>query len=255
MFNKFISIFCFLLLPVLFGCGGDEDTYTAKKPAGALVAYFPFDRDVKDASGNDNHGQTKGIANWVEGKFGDAIALNNGVYVEMEASDSLHADLFKADPFTLAVWVYPEAGTYYGHIWRSLPIEAGHNTLFIIEDKGIISWRGFVNGQWSWGDLCETDPDLFKADTWVHVAVTNDGNKFRIYVDGVKVAETDFQETDGGNTTYLIGSRHAFGETFAGFIDDYAVFSKALNKDEINLIMKTGVARFLQTTQLADNEN
>ena len=220
-----------------------------------LVAYYPFDRNSEDASGNGNHGQIIGTTNYVEGKFRDAIALNNGVYVKMDASDSLHGDLFKADPFTLAVWVYPKTGTAYGHVWRSLPREAGTNTLFIIEDAGIISWRGRIDGEWSWGDLCETEPGLFEADTWLHVAVTNNGDKFRIYVDGEKVAETDFQETDGGNTAYLIGSRFTTGENFVGLIDDYAVFSKALNKDEINLIMKTSVATFLQTTQSATIED
>ena len=186
-----------------------------------LVAYYPFDRNSEDASGNGNHGQIIGTTNYVEGKFGDAIALNNGVYVKMDASDSLHGDLFKTDPFTLILWVYPKTGTAYGHVWRSLPTGAaagaGTNTLFIIEDAGIISWRGRIDGKWSWGDLCETEPGLFEADTWLHVAVTNDGDKFRIYVNGEKVAETDFQETDGGNTTYLIGSRFTTGDKFCRF--------------------------------------
>ena len=62
-----------------------------------------------------------------------------------------------------------------------------------------------------------------------------------------KVAETDFQETDGGNATYRIGD---FAKHIT--VDDYAVFSKALNEEEINLIMNTGVAQFLQMTQSED---
>ena len=205
-----------------------------------MVAYYPFDGNAQDASGNGNHGQITGTTTYVEGKFGDAIALNGGDYVEMEASDSLHSDLFKADPFTLAVWIYPQTGVGYQHVWRSLPIEAGHNTLFIFEDTGIISWRGVVGGVWSWGDLCETGPGVFETDTWVHVAVTNDGDKFRIYADGVLVAETDFQETDGGNTTYRIGDL-----SNPLIIDDYAIFSKALSEEEINLIINQGVASFV----------
>ena len=216
-----------------------------------LVAYYPFDRNSKDASGNGNHGEIIGTTHYVEGKFGDAIALNNGAYVKMDASDSLHGDLFKADPFALSLWVYPKIETGYGHVWRSLSMQDAGNTLFIIEDAGIISWRGRINGEWSWGDLCETEPGLFKADTWIHVAVTNDGDKLRIYLDGEMVAETDFQETDGGNAFYFIGSRFTSGENFVGSIDDYAIFSRALNEDEINSIMETSVATFLQTTQSA----
>lgn len=76
----------------------------------------------------------------------------------------------------------------------------------------------------------------------MHVAVTGDGDKFRIYADGEKVAETDFQETRGENVTYRIGG--SGGETFAGLMDDYAVFTRDLDADEINLIME-GVEAFL----------
>ena len=216
-----------------------------------LVAYYPFDGNPEDASGNGNNGGERGAVEYVEGKFGDAIGLNSGVYVQVPLSHSLHGDFFKRDPFTLSLWVYPKTETGYGHVWRSLSMQDAGNTLFIIEDAGIISWRGRIDGKWSWGDLCETDPGLFKADTWIHVAVTNDGDKLRIYLDGEMVAETDFQETDGGNAFYFIGSRFTAGENFVGSIDDYAIFSRALNRDEINSIMETGVATFLKTTQSA----
>ena len=208
-----------------------------------LVAYFPFDSNPHDVSGNGNHGRIIGTANYIEGKFGDALELDGDGYVEMQTTDSLHGDLFKTDPFTLAVWVYRETGLYE-HVWRSMPTASGHNTLFIFPETGIISWRGFVDGVWSWGNLCETEPGVFETDTWVHIAVTNDGEKFRIYADGEKVTETDFQETDGGNGTYRIGD---FAKHLT--VDDYAVFSKALSEEEINLIMNTGVAQFLKTTQ------
>ena len=220
-----------------------------------LVAYYPFDGNPEDASGNGNNGGERGAVEYVEGKFGDAIGLNSGVYVQVRLSHSLHGDFFKRDPFTLSLWVYPKTETGYGHVWRSLSMQDAGNTLFIIEDAGIISWRGRIDGEWSWGDLCETDPGLFKADTWIHVAVTNDGDKLRIYLDGEMVAETDFQETDGGNAFYFIGSRFTSGENFVGSIDDYAIFSRALNEDEINSIMETGVATFLQTTQSAAIED
>ncbi len=221
----------------------DDDTATTPVNITELVAYFPFDDNPHDVSGNGNHGRIIGTASYTDGKFGDALALDGDGYVEMQTTDSLHGDLFKTDPFTLAVWVYRETG-FYEHVWRSMPTESGHNTLFIFPETGIISWRGFVDGEWSWDNLCETEPGVFETDTWMHIAVTNDGEKFRIYADGEKVAETDFQETDGGNATYRIGD-------FANHltVDDYAVFSKALNIEEINLIMNTGVAQFLKTTQ------
>ena len=220
-----------LLMSATLGIAGEDPD---------LVAYYPFDGDPEDATGNDNHGEITGGSKWVKGKFGDAIELDAAAYVEMQASDSLHGDFFKEDPFTISAWIQPNfEGTTWEHIWRSLPSAAGHNTLFINKDQGLISWRGRVGG---WTVLCQTDGGIVEADKWIHVAVTGDGDKFKIYADGEIVAETDFQKTDGGNVTYRMGG--SGGETFAGLLDDYAVFSRDLDKDEINLIME-GVETFL----------
>ena len=215
-----------LLMSTTLGIAGEDPD---------LVAYYPFDGNEEDASGNDNHGEITGGSKWVKGKFGDAIELDPAAYVEMQASDSLHGDFFKADPFTISAWIQPNFdGTTWEHIWRSLPSASGHNTLFINKDQGLISWRGRVGG---WMVLCQTDGGIVEADKWIHIAVTSDGDKYKIYADGEVAAEMDFQETDGGNITYRMGG--SGGETFAGIMDDYAVFSRALDEDEINLIMES----------------
>ncbi|RKU21002.1 hypothetical protein C6499_22545 [Candidatus Poribacteria bacterium] len=214
----------FLLINATLGITGEDPD---------MVAYYPFDGDTEDASGNDNHGDITGTSRWVNGKFGDALELDPTAYVELETSDSLHGDLFKEDPFTISAWVNPNfEGTTWEHIWRSLPSGIGHNTLFINKDEGLISWRGRVGG---WTVLCQTEPGIVKEGKWMHIAVTGDGDKFKIYADGEMVAETDFQETDGANDIYRIGG--SGGETFAGSMDDYAVFTRALDADEITLIM------------------
>ena len=217
-----------------------------------LVAYYPFDGNVDDVSGNGNDGQGIGSINYVDGKFGKALELNNGEYIEMEATDTLHGDFFKAELYTLSAWIYPNIETSYGHIWRSRSsIESGH-TLFIIEDEGSISWRADINGRWT--ILCETRPGIVKANEWIHVAVTNNGDKFRIYANGEVVAETNFHQTDGGNTIYNIGSRYSHGENFAGWIDDYAVFSRALTEGKIKRIIEVGVEQFIDSPEVVVSE-
>ena len=221
----------FLLMSATLGITGEDPD---------LVAYFPFDGDSEDATGNENHGEITGGSKWATGKFGEAIELDPAAYVELQASDSLHGDFFKEDPFTIAAWINPNFdGTTWEHIWRSLPGASGHNTLFINKDEGLISWRGRVGG---WTVLCQTEGGIVEKNKWMHVAVTGDGDKFKIYANSEVVAETDFQETDGANATYRIGG--SGGETFAGLMDDYTVFSRALDADEVSLIM-AGVETFL----------
>lgn len=185
-----------------------------------LVAYYPFDGDAEDSSGNGNDGEIIGGSKWDKGKFGDAIHLNVGAHVQMLVSDTLHGDLFKSDPYTISVWINPTfEGNMWQHIWRSLPGDAGHNTLFVNKDAGQISWRGQVGG---WTVLCETDGGLIKQGEWAHVVIQSDSKNFRIYVDGEMAKETDFQETRGANDTYRLGGTD--GEGYGGAIDDAAVF-------------------------------
>ena len=221
----------FLFMSATLGITGEDPD---------LVAYYPFDGDSEDATGNDNHGEITGGSKWVKGKFGDALHLDAAAYVELQTSDSLHGDIFKTDPFTISAWINPNfESTEWEHIWRSLPGASGHNTFFLNKNQGLLSWRGQVAG---WTVLCQSDGGIVEKDKWMHVLVQSDGDKFRIYADGEKVAETDFQETRGENVTYRIGGTG--GETFAGLMDDYAVFTRALDEDEISLIME-GVETFL----------
>ena len=213
-----------------------------------LVAYYPFEGNADDASGNGNHGKANGSINYVDGKFGKALELDNREYIEMEATDTLHGDFFKAELYTLSAWIYPNLETSYGHVWRSRSWSESYHTLFIIEDEGSISWRADINGRWT--ILCETIPGIVKTNEWIHVAVTNDGNKFRIYANGEVVAETNFHQTDGGNTIYNIGSRYSHGENFSGWIDDYAVFSSALSESEIKRIIEVGVKQFIDSPEV-----
>lgn len=206
----------------------------------SLVAYYSFDGDADDSSGNGNNGVIKGDSKWDKGEFGDAIHLNVGAHVEMTVSDTLHGDIFKTDPFTLSAWINPtfEGGTWQ-QIWRSLPGPAGHNTFFVNKDQGLLSWRGQVGG---WTVLCQTDGGDVKKDEWSHAVIQSDGKNYRIYVNGKLAKETDFQETRGANEIYRLGGEG--GEGFGGAIDDAAIFSRALSEDEINAL-GGGLTEFL----------
>ena len=221
----------FLLMSATLGITGEDPD---------LVAYYPFEGNAEDASGNGNDGEIDGGSKWVKGKFGDAIELDPTAFVLLQVSDSLHGDIFKADPFTISAWINPNfEGTEWEHIWRSLPTASGHNTFFLNKNQGLLSWRGQVAG---WTVLCQSEGGIVEADKWMHVLVQGDGDKFRIYADGEQVAETDFQETRGENIIYHLGGEG--GETFAGAMDDVAVFTRALDEDEIGLILE-GIETFL----------
>ena len=216
-----------LLAPSVVDARLDED----------LVLYYTFDEGkgdtVKDASQNKNDGVIRGNSKWVDGKFDKALDLPLGSFVEIQASNTLTGDVFKENEFTIYVWINPsfiKAVSPWEHIWRSLPWPQGSsNTLFFNLD-GRLSWRASVGGTWT--VLCETAPGLVKKGEWTNVVVLGDKKNFKIFVNGEEEMQSDYQETDGGNATYHFGGEG--GESYAGAIDEAAVFTRALSDDEIN---------------------
>jgi len=72
-----------------------------------LVAYYPFNGDANDESGNKNHGDVNGpiLAEDINGKKNSAYQFDGSDdYIKVEHSSTLH---FK-DDFTLSAWLkYP----------------------------------------------------------------------------------------------------------------------------------------------------
>jgi hypothetical protein len=77
-------------------------------PITELVAYYPFDGDYKDYSGNGNDGIPKGSMAFTDGVIGKGASFDGKSWIEVSDSDSL--DLSTA--LTFSVWLYKQdAGT------------------------------------------------------------------------------------------------------------------------------------------------
>lgn len=81
--------------------------------------------------------------------------------------------------------------------------------------------------------------------TTVHVAGTFDGSSLRVFVNGVE----DNQASSGGVTTVpspshplRIGGASDFGSVWGGFIDEAAIYSRALTPAEIKAIHDAGAS-------------
>lgn len=72
--------------------------------SGNLVAYYPFDGDFKDYSGNNNNGTPKGDIKFVNGIIGKGAYFTKNHYIEVDDSDSLNL----TTSFTFSAWVYEE---------------------------------------------------------------------------------------------------------------------------------------------------
>jgi hypothetical protein len=220
-----------IVLPSIVNAQADE----------TLVLYYPFDEgsgdEARDSSQYGNDGVMVPAADWVDGKFGGAIQITAAAgRVEITPTDSMHGDIF-VGTFTLTAFINPALSDTWGHIWRSRPVESGHNTLFV-NNTGFMSWRGMVGGAWT--TLCESVPGSIFADEWQHVAVVSDEANFRIYINAEMAIESAFADTDGAIETFYVGG-DGQSENYTGAIDEVTVWSRALTQDEIGILSTDGM--------------
>jgi Concanavalin A-like lectin/glucanases superfamily len=66
-----------------------------------------------------------------------------------------------------------------------------------------------------------------------HVAATYDGSTLKLYVNGTQVASTTSKGSITAPSTFTVGARSDFAGSWAGVIDDAAVYSRALSTAEV----------------------
>ena len=130
-----LSLMILLLISASVWSAGDK----------SLVLYYPLDGDTKDASQNSNDGEIQGKSKWVDGKFGaKGLHLDPDAWIGITPSDSLNGDFLQGE-FSISAWINPNfLGSAWEHIWRSLPIPNGCDTLFINKDLGLFLGVGLL---------------------------------------------------------------------------------------------------------------
>jgi hypothetical protein len=209
------------------------------QPDPALVGRWPFDEGAgsvaMDTSGNANHGglRTPDPAfAWGPGRRGGALNLTASTWVEVPTSTSINS-VAATNAVTVTAWVFarsigPDAFNFIvsrqlglGPLDNfGLTLREGRPTFAIVTD--------FVSG-----------PTPIGLRRWLHLAVTYDGQAAYVYADGVQVATRTLGRRITTETRpLLIGGNQNDGssrpkEFFDGFVDDVAVWSRALGPAEI----------------------
>jgi Concanavalin A-like lectin/glucanases superfamily len=98
---------------------------------------------------------------------------------------------------------------------------------------------GTFDGSTQHADGRRADP----VDRWSHVAVTYDGVRLRLYVDGTQVSSRAITGTIRTTTDPLwIGGNRPYGEYFEGVIDEVRVYKRALGPSVVRAEMSTPIA-------------
>jgi hypothetical protein len=206
---------------IFFQCASDINN--------SLIAYYPFNGNANDESGNGNDGTIHG-AKWVDGKYEKVLSFD-GVDDYVRSPDSSKLPLGNS-PRTMMAWInpfsYPDV-TYNGILSYGAMSCPGHGSLLSIRNDGRLSQAFWCN------DMYQTEGPVAVLNGWNLAAFTYDGQVGKLYLNGELVATRNFSETtvDTWNGPIRIGCTDDPGRCFNGIIDEVRIYNRALSESEI----------------------
>jgi hypothetical protein len=204
-----------------------------------LVAYYPFNGDAEDASGNGFNGVKHNMTPTTD-RFGvsnSAYLLNgSSSYIEILGID----DNFDLQDHTISAWVKWEPGAsccggggIFGVTNNGKTVD--HYAMTCHENF----FRSFINYPDSPNDEHQNLTTSFQDQNFHHIATTYNGSTRSLYLDGKLVNQIQFTEAInyGANTLAFIGVNHPGGvDWFKGVIDEVRLYNRALNCNEIGAL-------------------
>ncbi|MEA3544995.1 MAG: LamG domain-containing protein [Thermodesulfobacteriota bacterium] len=233
---KKFSILSIFVIALMIGFSGAAQ---ANLNAG-LVAYYPFDGNAVDESGNNNHGTEHGGLTYSDGILGQASSFDGeNDYIEVADSRSLQFD----SDITISAWCKTTArtGTAQRIITKwSIGSRDSNTQEFVLSFDASYSSsnRGKVTFSYSGETVNAVEETGVDDAEWHHIVATSDGNKSSIYFDGILIDEGGFSLTapNGTNPMYIGGGASSAPMPiyiWNGLIDDLRIYNRALSESEI----------------------
>jgi len=207
-----------------------------------LVAYYPFNGNANDESGNGNDGIVTGAALTTDRFGNDSSAYDfDGIDDYIRVYDSPTLDFGNGD-FSIGFWFKTEisryivhkGGTGGGSISWNVGIEPSNNYDWVYFGGDWVN----VGTNWTNGTTVVTD------DQWHFGLGIKRGDSIEVYVDGVLEGTSDLgiSTTADTDSAMLIAARNDLVGSgfFNGEIDDIKIFNYALSENEISNLYHDG---------------
>lgn len=208
-------------------------------PTKGLIAYYPFDGDAKDKSGNHNDGVMLGTRPTADrkGRLNSAMLFGEGNYITVPSSKSLNSP---TEQITIAAWVRVSA--WFNNNWgdSATILAKGSNlrdTAYRLEffsNLKVVNTGG-ITAQNVSSVVCS-----HLHGEWHHVAMVSDGKIAKVYIDGVIVgAGTVAGRPDryGPVGELFIGHNTLDNdECLIGAMDELRIYNRALSDEEIKAL-------------------
>lgn len=190
-----------------------------------LVAYYPFNGNANDASGNGLNGTVVG-ATLTTDRFGNA----NAAYGFNGSSSTITFSpppLTQVDNWTLSAWINP------ANFWQgSYPVLVGYDTGLNGDGYGFfLLGSSTLLGIFSGVNWFSSGYSMPATNRWYHVVMLRESGTTKFFVGGIQTVNT-FSTTPHPPTAFTIGSATGYG-FFNGQVDDVRIYNRALSDSEV----------------------
>jgi len=196
-----------------------------------LIAYYPFNGNANDESGNNLHGLIMGnlfLTTDRKGEQSHAFEFTGNGWIEIQHNEVFNIVNTNED-FTINTWIYLLENSG-GYVFLK-DVSSGNASKYIFYTyNSLIGFHTNGNGSFSWNALT-TVP----YHEWQMVTVVKNGNNLKFFKNGEIISIQDYNGNPVDNTANVrIGGPEPGGEgTWIGKLDDIGVWVRALTEQEI----------------------
>ena len=229
--KRIILTLTFVLFVIPIGISQDLPSYV---PTDGLIAYYPFNGNANDESGNGNHGTVNG-ATLTEDRFGNVEQAYTFDGINDFIDISNISGLISSQGISLSIWTKnynPNSSSNQQFLFL---IGANPNARILMRDESNQVSGSILN--------CNCPDDLYTSheinpNQWTNIVLTYnlEIGEQKLYVNGVNVDS----KTESMNTYYTtnniakrIGSYGFNNHYFNGVLDDASIWNRALTEQEI----------------------
>jgi hypothetical protein len=235
-------ILTFILVGLFYSCKKDSSSNTLNV---GLIAYYPFDGNANDMSGNGNNGVIYG-ASLTADRFGNKQgAYNfNGInnYISLPIKNIVDLDCY-----SYSVWINPNGipTNYSGNVYSVGDAIGSLGQGLVYQPTSTMFAGSYNNGNnptQSYSKSGEIQPNQ-----WLHIVVTRDSINIRMYINNQLVPIQSNSAINKQSASYgqisksaIIGGRSNLRSDsyFNGSINDIRIYNRVLNDEEIDELYK-----------------
>jgi uncharacterized delta-60 repeat protein len=197
-----------------------------------LVAYYPFNGNANDASGNSNDGTVSGAILAMDRFLSTNSAYSFDGSTAFIDCGNKPAFNFGQSDFTICTWIRSagsQANKYIiGKYSNTVPSSFGLGT------GGNAAAYAFI---WGTSSEAASGTTILADNNWHHLmAVYKRNSNLTIYRDGAMQAQKDITALQGAmitNAFPLLIGKISSGQNFGGLIDDVRIYNRALSSSEV----------------------